>query len=677
MLTTLKTILVAAFFGVGTALFAVAVVLAALHHHRLHPRPHNQYYPQPVINHVLPRQPPPVHFYPPLPVPSRRALMVNEHPRFVNRRDEEDFLGEMEVSIQKGSNGEPTRARHPVVQLSAHNDPSLAGSTGHTPIQHNLLLPLMQQTWQEQPANGSPGDSPTGSAFRLDILWDNINLPYTAFFPRRGNPYRARTPDPDYPIIHWDQPIQITEQPPTPPILTRESMPEFQQPEEIPGYDPATFLSQYDRDRRAAGQVRFAAFRKVNEEAGRITPEGTTYYSSRNASTEPRLQRSPTLPRLITLITMPRALYLLLTGKLTEIPKILFCAPLLNLFNHFLKELVEDPNWAITPAGMDYTHYGYEYILKEEARHFACVAYNMIHQEQPIEVPTHYQQLQADLSLVATNPEPMRDSPLVLPQRAMMPTYTYVVPSYAYPWRYGPPGSQGPSRLFAMAGIDDEGTLNQPQLPSGPPRPPAPPVGPMRWAPPRYPPPPGPPDPPAPWILAADNQGPWAALKPNMVKKPDGFSGDLNVITRFFSQCDMYFSVFNQYFQYHPHKVIFCTSHFTKDTQVWWELCARELGRNVNGDQVYPAYKQFIEEVRWRFWKDANTEIKLAQWERLRQSNLPDGDLFFQQFESLVFKASVLGVNQMMVAQVKKACQSTSKDIIYRSDGDVLTTYQE
>ncbi len=61
----------------------------------------------------------------------------------------------------------------------------------------------------------------------------------------------------------------------------------------------------------------------------------------------------------------------------------------------------------------------------------------------------------------------------------------------------------------------------------------------------------------------------------------------------------MYFSVFNQYFQHHPHKVIFYASHFSKDAQVWWELCAQELGRNVNGDQVYPAYEQFVKEVRW------------------------------------------------------------------------------
>ncbi len=97
--------------------------------------------------------------------------------------------------------------------------------------------------------------------------------------------------------------------------------------------------------------------------------------------------------------------------------------------------------------------------------------------------------------------------------------------------------------------------------------------------------------------MAAD-QGPLVTLKLNMVREPDNFSSDSNNIARFFSQCDMYFSIFNEYFRHHPHKVIFCASRFSKDAQVWWQLCAWELGRNVNGDQVYPTYEQFIEEVR-------------------------------------------------------------------------------
>ncbi len=343
---------------------------------------------------------------------------------------------------------------------------------------------------------------------------------------------------------------------------------------------------------------------------------------------------------------------------------------------------------------MDYSYFQKDYILKEEILHFACTAYNMIHPDRLIEIPARYQRPQYDTPSTADTPEPMDDEPPVPPQRATMPDYsrwepgyTPAQPSYAYPRGYGPPGSQGLSRLFAAAARRWCGTVERTSGTrstaltshnrraarhqadchhSGPPR----------WAPPRYPPPPGPPDPPAPWVLDTANLGPWASLKPEMVKVPDDFHGDSNDIARFFSQCDMYFSIFNQHFYHHPHKVIFCASRFRKEAQVWWELCARGLGRDAQGFQLYLAYEHFVEEVRRRFWKDANTEIKLAQWEALRQSSFPDGDLFFQQFESLAFEAGVLGINQMMMAQVKKACRAMTKDIIYASDADPPADYQ-
>ncbi|PBK83812.1 hypothetical protein ARMGADRAFT_1089039 [Armillaria gallica] len=120
-------------------------------------------------------------------------------------------------------------------------------------------------------------------------------------------------------------------------------------------------------------------------------PQHTSTETHGEAPTLPQQQppwRLPTPPRQA--MSLQWALYLLSTGKLMEIPEILFHAPLINLFNHFMTELVEDPDWAVTPAGMDYTHYRYSYILKEETRHFTCVTYNMIHQEQMVEVPAHY-----------------------------------------------------------------------------------------------------------------------------------------------------------------------------------------------------------------------------------------------------------------------------------------------
>ncbi len=64
-------------------------------------------------------------------------------------------------------------------------------------------------------------------------------------------------------------------------------------------------------------------------------------------------------------------------------------------------------------------------------------------------------------------------------------------------------------------------------------------------------------------------------------------------------------------------------------------MVSRIIGKNNEGEQLYPSYSNFQTEVRARFWKDSDAQIKHAQWEKLRQSNYPDGDQFFQKFEEL------------------------------------------
>ncbi|PBK90630.1 hypothetical protein ARMGADRAFT_1082355 [Armillaria gallica] len=198
-------------------------------------------------------------------------------------------------------------------------------------------------------------------------------------------------------------------------------------------------------------------------------------------------------------LTLGRALYLLSMGKLTAVPEILFRAPIIDLFNHFAHELVEDPDWAVTLAGIDYTHYGYSYILKEEARHFACVAWNMTHQEQHVEVPARYRRPLPDISSVTTTPEPMEG---LQPHPQTQPQYTvylYPTPMYLYPHGYGLPNSHGYTRPFAGTGME------QPMLPQPPAQPPDPPQQPQQppvlpqllHQPPPRPPPPPPPGPPA------------------------------------------------------------------------------------------------------------------------------------------------------------------------------------
>ncbi len=126
-----------------------------------------------------------------------------------------------------------------------------------------------------------------------------------------------------------------------------------------------------------------------------------------------------------------------------------------------------------------------------------------------------------------------------------------------------------------------------------------------------------------------------------------------------------------------PHKVIFYVSRLAGDAQRWWELQARILGKSADGKQFYPAYDKFEEHLRARFWKDADEQIKRAQWEKLRQVNFKDGDRFFQEFEELAHYAGVCSNEQVMVAQIKRAAHETSKNTIYAGNGDLPNLYDD
>ncbi len=91
---------------------------------------------------------------------------------------------------------------------------------------------------------------------------------------------------------------------------------------------------------------------------------------------------------------------------------------------------------------------------------------------------------------------------------------------------------------------------------------------------------------------------------------------------------------------------------------------------------VIPSYNDFQSEVKVRFWKDADVQIKQAQWEKLRQSTFQDSDQFFQKFEELAYDAGVCDNKQVMLTQIKKAAWETSKNTIYLADREVPTTYQ-
>ncbi len=101
-----------------------------------------------------------------------------------------------------------------------------------------------------------------------------------------------------------------------------------------------------------------------------------------------------------------------------------------------------------------------------------------------------------------------------------------------------------------------------------------------------------------PWVLTQGNATPYDNLEPKILKEVNDFKGESTDISCFFSQCEMHFSLFNQHFHYPLYKVIFCMSRFDGDAQKWWELGTQMIGVDNEGEQLYPSYADFKEEVR-------------------------------------------------------------------------------
>ncbi len=336
-----------------------------------------------------------------------------------------------------------------------------------------------------------------------------------------------------------------------------------------------------------------------------------------------------------------------------------------ELYDHYAYELPFILAWGNTQAGNDYfmkKQQGLpaDDILQYEAERNTCLLYNEVHQNAPMEPLAPYEEIvvEADIQM------PMPDEPPVPPPCAPVTDFSYTrghAPPRTYPSGY---------RLFAGAGSLSGGGGQ----PAQPPQPPAPP---QRWALLHHPVPLKAPTPPAPWVLTTGNAAPYDEFKPKILKEVDDFKGDSTDITQFFQKCELHFELFNRHFFYPPHKVIFCDLRLAGNAQKWWELCTRVIGRNNDGDQLYPTYEDFKATLNMRFWKDADAEIKHAQWEKLRQVDFKDGDQFFQQFEELAFYADVHDNEQVMVAQIKRAAHETSKNTIYAADSNLPTLYNE
>ncbi len=308
MTVTLDILLSAVYLAVGTALFVTAVILAVLFHYRITPRiprirHNNNWFPPAPINYVIPRQPPPAHFYPPIPP---RPPTVDEYPGIIHGRDERR---------RSWGNGNRSSGRrrwrccrsktppYPAFSRTSHITRS-AGATPHPESNYPTAADLARYlvrlglgtagpAGSQQPSNlpavvlgipqfaQSPNDPHyiyVSSTTELDLVWDNLNIPHAAYFPQREDPDYGTTAE-SPPILPEDEPVRIATRSPTPPEPSSEPTTELplqwgQRRLDIPRrrrepprsvIEVAEELNQEDRDRRQAERERAEIFRRINE----------------------------------------------------------------------------------------------------------------------------------------------------------------------------------------------------------------------------------------------------------------------------------------------------------------------------------------------------------------------------------------------------------------------------
>ncbi|PBK71422.1 hypothetical protein ARMSODRAFT_1017321 [Armillaria solidipes] len=172
---------------------------------------------------------------------------------------------------------------------------------------------------------------------------------------------------------------------------------------------------------------------------------------------------------------------------------------------------------------------------------------------------------------------------------------------------------------------------------------------------------PMPPDPPNPWVIAAAQVNPWNELKPKIVREPAPFKGE---------------SV-DHWLTSSPHRVVFCTSRFEGEAQVWWDLQQRRYYSKAIGHRRYLSYVNFKKAVHDWFFLDANARLKYQALRKLHQTDFKSGDIFFQKFKELALEANIIDNEGQMAKMVEEAVCKTAKDTIYAQPNCPLDTYDE
>ncbi|KAK0245354.1 hypothetical protein EDD85DRAFT_943759 [Armillaria nabsnona] len=183
-MTEVTLILSAVFLGIGCALLGAALVIAIRFHCQKPQTYINQYNANPIVNYVLPQQPPEARTY--APVRNHGLTEIHELPCFHSQRAMKD---------------EPP-------SLSSPPPPALPSMSFEPPLPYPLQT--LPSDFADSRCVRDNDTAAAPAAFDPDTLWDTITpsafLSVSTFIPPRKSTPENRIEDPEYlSILNWDQ----------------------------------------------------------------------------------------------------------------------------------------------------------------------------------------------------------------------------------------------------------------------------------------------------------------------------------------------------------------------------------------------------------------------------------------------------------------------------------------
>ncbi|PBK58702.1 hypothetical protein ARMSODRAFT_983621 [Armillaria solidipes] len=109
------------------------------------------------------------------------------------------------------------------------------------------------------------------------------------------------------------------------------------------------------------------------------------------------------------------------------------------------------------------------------------------------------------------------------------------------------------------------------------------------------------------------DEAPWIGCKPDLIRKPHPFKGDVDDIDRFLTNCEMYFQVHSAYMWLNPHRVAFASSHFEDRAKEWWILELADLHSRTRGKFHFPSWYTFTKAIEEKFKDPAVEDINKAK----------------------------------------------------------------